>query len=199
LPENQNYLKKDTEMKAAFNKMLILLLVVITIASISMMTEKKVAASSKPNPKVSANYHSEAGCEVSPSYPAAIRQWCSIISKYAKANRLDPDLVAAIILQESGGQNAAYSNSGAVGLMQVMPRDGIASKFQCTYGPCFSKRPTMDQLQDPDFNVSYGTSMIAGLNRKYGNIREALKNYGPIDMGYAYTDIVLRIYERYRR
>jgi len=44
-------------------------------------------------------------------------------------------LIAAVILQESGGDPSAYSSSGAVGLMQVMPRDGIAAEFMCVNGP----------------------------------------------------------------
>ena len=40
--------------------------------------------------------------------------------------------------------------------------------------------------------------MLAGLIAKYGNLRDALKSYGPMDMGYGYSDIVLGLYERYR-
>jgi hypothetical protein len=40
--------------------------------------------------------------------------------------------------------------------------------------------------------------MLAGLVNKFGgNVREALKSYGPLDMGYAYADKVLSIYENY--
>jgi hypothetical protein len=102
---------------------------------------------------------------------------------------LDPNLIAAVMLQESGGQHLAYSHSGAVGLMQVMPRDGIAQKFMCKNGPCFTNRPTISELEDPDFNVAYGTGMLAGLNNRFGNIRDALKSYGPMDVGYSYADI----------
>ena len=66
------------------------------------------------------------GCAVSPKYPDQIRQWCQLITSYSINNGLDPDLVAALVWQESGGDPLAYSKSGAVGLMQVMPRDGIA-------------------------------------------------------------------------
>ena len=134
-------------------------------------------------------------CKISPSFPADVRQWCSQIMRHADKNNLDPNLVAAIIWQESGGNPTAYSKSGAVGLMQVMPRDGIAASFQCINGPCFTNRPSINELEKPNFNIKYGTGMIAGLLKRYGNMREALKYYGPMNVGYYYADKVLSIYQ----
>lgn len=139
----------------------------------------------------------ESDCQVSEGYPETVRQWCGLITQYAQEHDLDPNLVAALILQESGGDSSAYSHSGAVGLMQVMPRDGIAASFQCNSGPCFASRPTIQELEDPEFNISYGTRMLAGLINKHGNTRDALMAYGPANVGYYYADIVLAIYEKY--
>jgi len=137
-------------------------------------------------------------CEVSDRYPQKIRQWCEIITEFADQAELPANLVAAVILQESGGDASAYSASGAVGLMQVMPRDGIAASFECINGPCFASRPSIEELQNPNYNIEYGTRMLAGLSSKLGSLREALKAYGPMDMGYSYADRVLAIYEKYR-
>jgi soluble lytic murein transglycosylase-like protein len=137
-------------------------------------------------------------CEVSDSYPQKIRQWCETITEFADQAELPANLVAAVILQESGGDASAYSASGAVGLMQVMPRDGIAASFECINGPCFASRPTIEELQNPNYNIEYGTRMLARLSSKLGSLREALKAYGPMDMGYSYADRVLAIYEKYR-
>jgi len=137
-------------------------------------------------------------CQVSLSYPIGVLQWCAIITGQALQAGLPADLIAALILQESGGDSSAYSASGAVGLMQVMPRDGIAADFECINGPCFADRPTIDELQDPSFNVEYGTQMLAGLIATLGSPREALKAYGPMDVDYSYADRVLSIYEKYR-
>ena len=136
-------------------------------------------------------------CGVNLSYPEGILQWCEVITRFATQAELSPNLIAAVILQESGGDANAYSASGAVGLMQVMPRDGLAASFECINGPCFASRPTIEELQDPSYNVEYGTRMLAGLIAKRGSLREALKAYGPMDMDYSYADRVLAIYERY--
>ena len=137
-------------------------------------------------------------CQVSERYPENVRRWCNPIQKNAVEHGLDPNLVAAVMLQESGGNPQAYSKSGAVGLMQVMPRNGIAAQFMCNGNPCFTNRPSMSELYNPEFNIEYGTNMLSGLNSKYGNLRDALKAYGPMDVGYRYADIVLEIYYSYR-
>ena len=137
-------------------------------------------------------------CEVSHRFPQGIMQWCEMITRLARQADLPPNLIAAVILQESGGDATAYSSSGAVGLMQVMPRDGIAATFECINGPCFASRPTIEELQNPEFNVEYGAKMLVGLTAKTGDSREALKAYGPMDAAYSYADKVLAIYENYR-
>jgi hypothetical protein len=137
------------------------------------------------------------GCSISAGYPETIQQWCSLIERYAREHALEPNLVAAVMLQESGGNARAFSKSGAVGLMQVMPSDGPATRFMCINGPCFADRPSSSQLYDPEFNIYYGTRMLSDLIRRHGNVRDALKSYGPMDMGYRYADIVLSIMSRY--
>lgn len=137
-------------------------------------------------------------CSISSLYPDSIRQWCGLIETYAQANNLDPNLISAVMLQESAGQPDAYSKSGAVGLMQVMPSDGKASSFMCKNGPCFSSRPSMSELFDPEYNIAYGANMLAGLVNQHGNVRDALKAYGPMDVGYYYADLVLSIHNSYQ-
>lgn len=134
-------------------------------------------------------------CSYAERYPSGILQWCRIIEENAEEFGLDPLLIAAVMKVESGGQPQVISHSGAVGLMQVMPRDGIAAGFQCINGPCFASRPMTDELLDPGFNVAFGTRMLSGLIEKQGNLRDALKSYGPYDVGYWYADLVLQLYE----
>ena len=133
-------------------------------------------------------------CTLSTGYPQEIRQWCDLITIYAGKNNLDPNLLAALIWQESGGNPQALSVDGAVGLMQVMPRDGLAARFQCINGPCFAGRPSMNELYDPEFNIAWGSAYLNSLQQSKGSLREALKAYGPANSGYSYADKVLSIY-----
>lgn len=134
---------------------------------------------------------------VSASFPESIRQWCPLIETNAEKYNIDPHLIASVMLQESGGNPQASSKDGAIGLLQVMPRDGISASFQCINGPCFSSRPSMEELYDPEFNIEYGTKMLAGLIIKHGSVRDALLKYGPSGVGYGYADKILKIHETY--
>ena len=160
-----------------------------TLANTDQTKDTPTAITEKPAPQ---------GCELNDRYPESILQWCDLIVENADTHNLPPNLLAALIWLESGGNPSAYSTSGAVGLMQVMPRDGLAASFTCINGPCFASRPTIAELQDPQYNIEYGTRMLAGLFARYQDMREALKSYGPHDAGYTYADKVLGIYERYR-
>lgn len=119
-----------------------------------------------------------------------------MITKAANNTGLDPTFLAVLIFWESGGNSEAFSSAGAVGLMQVMPRDGIAADMMCINGPCFSNRPTMEELEDPVFNIEYGSNYLAGLVNKHG-LRNGLFRYGPSGVGYeGYADRILALFEK---
>jgi hypothetical protein len=138
------------------------------------------------------------GCRVSDHFPSQVLRWCDAITRNAEENGFSPDLIAALVWHESGGNPKAYSVDGAVGLMQVMPRDGKAANFQCPKGACFEDRPTIAQLQDPDFNIQFGTQLLRQYQQQCsGDLREALKAYGPLKSGYSYADKILAVYQQY--
>ena len=198
---------------AIFPSILLGILGILFFASMANTTETVLASASNPaelqrttaptaahmtaTPSNPANRVSQ-DCSLPVKYPASVRQWCSLIEKYAGQTGLDPKLIAAVMLQESGGNPNAYSKSGAVGLMQVMPRDGLAASFQCNGRSCFSSRPSMTELFDAEYNISYGVRMLAGLAQRTGSLRDGLRSYGPMDVGYYYADLVLKIYQNYQ-
>lgn len=137
-------------------------------------------------------------CPLPDHFPQSIQQWCQLILINSQKYNIDKILLASVMLQESGGDPNAYSKSGAVGLMQVMPKDGIAENFMCINGPCFAGRPSMEELFDPAFNIEYGARMLSNLFQKHGNWRDSLKSYGPMDVDYHYSDLVLSIYQQYQ-
>lgn len=157
----------------------------------------EIAAEEDPSTFSPSAEAAASACEVSGLFPKKVLRWCNLISFYARKQDLDPDLVAALVWLESGGNEVAYSKSGAVGLMQVMPNDGLAVAFMCVNGPCFADRPSTTELQNPEFNLKYGTRMLARLLNKHGNLREALKSYGPMNVGYYYADKVLGLLSQY--
>lgn len=174
-----------------------ILIGVLTLVGLSRLVTPTLTVSAATeevqNAALLETHPSDSSCKFQERYPVKIFPWCALIEEAADEYAMDALLIAAVMLQESGGQAEVMSSSGAVGLMQVMPRDGIAATFQCINGPCFTNRPSIAELKDPAFNVDYGVRMLAGLTERRGDIREALKSYGPYDVGYQYADKVLAI------
>lgn len=110
-----------------------------------------------------------------------------IIRGHAENYRLDPALVAAVIYQESKFQADARSQSGAIGLMQLLPETamGIATR---TGGSAFR----VDDLLDPEINVRYGSWYLRHLLDKYRSEEKALAAYnggqGNVDRGVEYPE-----------
>lgn len=178
----------------------------LVVVLVSFLATTGVSLAAQPNTMVQTTPDSPSSqvetttmndCRLSETYPEQVLRWCELITRHAESQGLPPDLIAALIWVESNGKPDAYSHSGAVGLMQVMPRDGISASFLCVNGPCFSNRPSTEELLDPDFNIQYGTRLLATLIQRHGNLREALRAYGPRDAGYTYADNVLSIYQRH--
>ncbi len=138
---------------------------------------------------ISTNDNSEVS-ELSSFWPPEIQQWGGLITPVANQYQIDPDLIAAIMFYESGGKSDVISRSGAVGLMQVMSRDTSS-----VMPHLFKNRPTSAELKNPEFNIRWGVHYLAILYHYWGeNWREALYHYGPIDVGYSYSDFVLNLY-----
>jgi soluble lytic murein transglycosylase-like protein len=79
----------------------------------------------------------------------------SLIAKHAAANGLDPDVVRAVVQQESSGNPRDVSAAGAQGLMQLMPETGRM------YG--------VTDPFDPEQNIAAGTRHLSNLMREFGN------------------------------
>lgn len=86
----------------------------------------------------------------------------NIIRTHAANYDLPPDLVAAVIMQESRFDHTARSSAGATGLMQLTAQtaDGIALR---TGGHAFRQ----SDLLDPELNVRYGCWYLSHLHDKY--------------------------------
>ena len=102
-------------------------------------------------------------------YPLRYEQ---IVRGHARNYDLDPALLAAVIYQESKFRANARSDSGAIGLMQLLPdtAKGIALH---TGGSAFR----VDDLYNPEINVRYGAWYLRHLMDKYGDERTALAAY----------------------
>jgi soluble lytic murein transglycosylase-like protein len=86
------------------------------------------------------------------------------VDKYSVKYGMDPLLIHAVILTESGYNSRAKSPCGATGVMQLMPNTFYSKGFKNIYSI--------------DENVHAGVKHLAGLNARYkGNIYLALAAY----------------------
>jgi hypothetical protein len=87
-----------------------------------------------------------------------------IIYREAKKNNLRPELVAAVIHQESKFKPTARSGAGAVGLMQLVPRTGRWMGAR--------------DLMNPAQNIEAGTKYLKYLNDRFdGNETKVIAAY----------------------
>lgn len=95
--------------------------------------------------------------ELSPIWTPTIQQWGEQIEILSKFYGLHPDLIAAVIREESNGQPEGLSPLGAVGLMGVMPA-----------GPGLEWRPSTEELLKPSVNLRWGVQILADVVRQSG-------------------------------
>jgi soluble lytic murein transglycosylase len=113
--------------------------------------------------------------ETSPTWFERLRyplHYSAIVRSRARAEGIDPALLAAVIYQESKFHPGARSSSGAIGLMQITPAtaQGIAER---TGGKAFR----VSDLVNPAINIRYGSWYLHDLFSKYGSISLTLAAY----------------------
>jgi soluble lytic murein transglycosylase-like protein len=90
--------------------------------------------------------------------------YASIVSKIANKHKIDPAIIMAIIMAESGYNPRAVSKKGAKGLMQLMPRT--------------AKSLGVKNIFNPNDNINAGVRYFKkNLNRFNGDVKLALAAY----------------------
>ena len=93
------------------------------------------------------------------------------ITQYSKQYDVDAALIASIANVESGFNNNAVSNKGAIGVMQLLPStaEWLAEKLKMSY--------SKDQLFDEEYNIKLGTFYLSYLISYFGNEKSAVCAY----------------------
>jgi soluble lytic murein transglycosylase-like protein len=113
----------------------------------------------------------------------------------------DPMFLTALIITESSFNSKARSHRGALGLMQIIPRTGVALATENNME--WKGNPT---LYNPEVNIALGAYYLNKLHSRFGDLNLALEayNHGPTKLakylkrGYQprrYSQKVFKIYE----
>ena len=102
-------------------------------------------------------------------YPLKFNQF---INYYSNVFNLEPSLVASIINEESSFKCNCVSNSGAIGLMQIIPNTAryIAEEI-------LKEEYIEEKLFLPETNIKYGCCYLNYLSKKFENTQEVLCAY----------------------
>lgn len=95
-----------------------------------------------------------------------------LLQYHARANNLDPYLVAALVGQESTFDAGIVSSAKAIGLMQIMPATGRQYAKKLGIKPFSTSR-----LTEPEVNVRIGTRYFSELIQRFGGAHFALASY----------------------
>lgn len=154
-------------------------------------------------------------------YAAYPRTYAEMVDREAQQAGIDPNLVYAVIRQESNFDAQAVSHAGAIGLMQIMP--DTFSWLQTKMDAQDHRTYTQKDLYDPETNIRFGCKLLSILTGRYADLRTALAAYNagmgnvdgwlqnasystdgktleaiPIEETRTYTEKVLRNYTQYQ-
>jgi soluble lytic murein transglycosylase-like protein len=99
-----------------------------------------------------------------PWLPASVARYAPLIDEASFRHGVDANLIAIVMLVESGGDPNAFSPAGATGLMQVKP--DTARDIASQRGIAFH---TDLRLFEPAYNIDFGTWYLARQLSTFGN------------------------------
>jgi soluble lytic murein transglycosylase-like protein len=124
-------------------------------------------------------------------------QYDSLIESAARAQTLQPALVRALIVVESGFNPRAVSKKGAVGLMQLLPATARRYGVRDPYDPVENVRAGAHYLRD--LLARYDSNVELAL-AAYNAGEEAVERYGrqipPFPETLNYVPSVLAVYQK---
>ena len=103
------------------------------------------------------------------AYPTTYKE---LVETYSEEYNVPPELIFAVIKTESKFKKNALSNSGAIGLMQIMPET-----FSWLQTHISDKALDEEKLKDPKINIKYGTYFLSYLKKKYKDEKVQLSAY----------------------
>ena len=110
--------------------------------------------------------------ELSEKYKTKACSYIPTIIAEAEKNKIEPELLTALIMVESGFQSRVVSSKGACGLTQIIP------KYSAGYRNRFGNKLSCKELLDPKTSIKRGAKILGWWVRYHnGNVSKALCGY----------------------
>ncbi len=104
------------------------------------------------------------------AYPQPFR---TLVVRHSRAARVNPDLMQALIREESAFNPSARSPTGALGLAQLMPQTAFAVARELKVN-----LTTTSLLLEPQHNIQLGSAYLGSLHKRFdGNPAYAVASY----------------------
>lgn len=97
--------------------------------------------------------------------------YSSEILEAAQRHALPPELVRAVVFQESRFDSRARGAKGEIGLMQLLPEGAVAEWSRI----CKKKNPGEDQLFDPALNLEIGCWYLGRALRRWKDYKDCVE------------------------
>lgn len=129
----------------------------------------------------------------------SLKQWCPYINKYSQEAGISPDIIVAVINQESGGDYSVIGSDGcgSVGLMQIIAKDfknypsPIRNICPTEFGENdFPDRPTGAELLIPEKNIQTGVGLIKTHLKENYNSDDMIKALIAYNGGKSYGELI---------
>ena len=149
-------MKKQSFLAGVCVTALIVAIVVPRVIHPSVITQEKVSFINTPVYVERIDFREEASSLKSTLNQSKLKHILIYIHALCEEYNVDYDMVKAVITTESNWRHNAVSSSGAIGLMQILPRTGM-SVFNTPE----------KELYDPYVNVTVGIMYLSNLNETY--------------------------------
>ncbi len=97
-----------------------------------------------------------------PWLPTSVARYARMLDEASVRHGVDANLLAIVVLVESGGDPTAVSPSGATGLMQIMPATGADIAQRRGIGGHIDQH-----LFDPAYNIDFGAWYLSRQLRRF--------------------------------
>jgi soluble lytic murein transglycosylase-like protein len=165
---------------------------------LAVCSKEEDQTSSIQDEQVGENTAADIQIQIPVALARACRPYHPIIVDAASRYDVDPDLVKAIIMAESGYDPQAVSSEGATGLMQLMPRTaealGVKDAFNPKHNVDGGVRHLKDLLEEFHYNIEL---TLAAYNVGSGTVKRH-QGIPPINATRYYIKKVVAYYRYYK-